>query len=166
MVFRTSSSQQEGGEREFALMTTKIEGKDGRIVALHAVEVELTAQGFEPVPGTEVRHECDLLLLALGFTGVVAPALQAELGVRLDERGNVAVDRHFRTNVEGVYAAGDARRGANLIVSAISDGREAARAIDASLRGSTSRLPTKGIEQSFDMGRIQAPSATESESKQ
>ena len=148
LVFRTSSSHEEGGDRKYALMTTRLEGDaDGRIAALHAVQVEVSATGLAPVEGTEVRIPCDLLLLAMGFVSPVTDSLVADLGVALDRRGNVATT-DFRTNVPGVYAAGDAQRGASLIVWAIADGREAARAIDADLTGEV-HLPTKGADLAF-----------------
>lgn len=116
---------------------------------LEAVEAEWSDGRFSPVEGTEVRLECDLLHLALGFVVVAAPSLASELGVALTDRGDVAVDEAFRTNVDGVYAAGDAMRGASLVVWAISDGREAARVIDADLSGGRSRLPTRGDDRPF-----------------
>lgn len=149
MVFRTSSSQQEGGERSFGLMTTRLEGDgEGRIKALHAVEVEVVDGRPVPVEGREeVVLDCDLLLLAMGFVHPLTDDLSAELGVETDSRGNVAT-QEFRTNVPGVYAAGDAQRGASLIVWAISDGREAARVVDADLVGQV-RLPTRGADAAF-----------------
>ena len=103
--------------------------------------------GFEPT-GEFVEFECDVLLLALGFTGPRLDDTWAELGLERTARGNVAATR-FATNLPGVYTAGDAMRGASLVVWAISDGREAARAIDADLRSSESRLPTRGDDQPF-----------------
>jgi glutamate synthase (NADPH/NADH) small chain len=148
LVFRTSTSQEEGGERDFALMTTRLEGDaDGRIVRLHAVQVEIRGGQPVPVPGGEVVFPCDLLVLAMGFVSPVTDALAAQLGVAIDRRGSVATDG-FRTSVPGVYAAGDAQRGASLIVWAISDGREAARRIDADLTGQA-RLPTRGQHLAF-----------------
>jgi glutamate synthase (NADPH/NADH) small chain len=153
MVFRTSSSQEEGGVREFGLLTKRLEGQDGRLVALHSVRVEFKREGgalkMVEVPGSEERHEVDLLILAMGFVGPETAALTSELGVALDARGNVKVDRHFATSAEGVYSAGDTCRGASLIVWAISDGREAARALDAHLSGGASHLPTRGVHLAF-----------------
>ncbi len=154
MVFRTSSSQEEGGERRFALQTTKLTGQDGRIDMLHAVEVraDRDASGrttIVPVPGTEKAMQCDLLILAMGFVNPLAERITGELGTKLDNRGNLAVDKDFRTTVPGVYAAGDARRGASLIVWAIADGRETARTVDADLRAQPSALPTKGADLAF-----------------
>ncbi len=132
IVFRTSSSQEEGGERKFGLMTTRLESVNGQLTALHAVEVD---SQLREVPGTApVRLEVDVLLLAMGFVGPEAKPLVDSLGVELDGRGNVKVDLSFATSVPGVYCAGDAMRGASLIVWAIADGRSAARAIHTSLR--------------------------------
>ena len=134
LVFRTSSSQEEGGTRTFGFRTTHLEGVVGKLVALHGVSVERTAGQLIDLPGTELRIECDVLVLALGFTGPSAQALVDQLGVRLDARGNIAVDRDYETNVRGVFCAGDARRGASLVVWAIAEGRQLARAVDRSLK--------------------------------
>jgi glutamate synthase (NADPH/NADH) small chain len=147
LVFRTSSSQEEGGAREFGFRTTHLEGgfrthfeatqattgMNGRISALHGIKVERKAGQLVDIPGTEMRLPCDMLILALGFTGPDTSALVDQLGIRLDARGNV--DGHYATNVPGVFVAGDARRGASLVVWAIAEGRECARAVDARLRG-------------------------------
>jgi glutamate synthase (NADPH/NADH) small chain len=154
MVFRTSSSQEEGGERDFGLLTKQLTGSDGRIQQLHAVKVALQREGAGPLrlvelPGTEVAHEVDLLILAMGFTGPDTARLEEELGMKLTSRSAVQVDARFATSVDGVFCAGDASRGASLIVWAISDGREAARSVDAWLSGGTSSLPTRGRDASF-----------------
>jgi len=156
MVFRTSSSQEEGGERAFGLMTTRLEGEGGRLTALHAVRVAgpdgrapRHPGELVPVPGGEVRIPVDTLILALGFTGPSAAPLADQLGVALDARGNVAVDAGYATSVPGVFAAGDAKRGASLIVWAIAEGREAARHADAYLRGGPSWLPARGQDRPF-----------------
>ncbi len=121
LVFRTSSSQEEGGVREFAFRTTHLEGQDGWIVALHGTRVE---------SGAAIRLPCEALILALGFTGPTA----TPTGVALDARGNVATDGAFATNLPGLYCIGDARRGASLIVWALAEGQGAAGAVDAYLR--------------------------------
>jgi glutamate synthase (NADPH) small chain len=141
LVFRTSSSQEEGGERTFAFRTTHLEGEAGRLVALHGERVD--------APGLGVRLAVDTLILALGFTGPDASALVDELGVALDARGNIAVDGRAATSVPGVYCAGDAHRGASLIVWAIAEGRELARHVDAALRGERSILPVLGQDHPF-----------------
>jgi glutamate synthase (NADPH/NADH) small chain len=132
LVFRTSSSQEEGGRRQFGFRTTHLEGLDGRLVALHGIGVERRAGQLVDLPGTELRIPCDTLILALGFTGPDTTTLVDQLGIRLDARGNI--DGHYTTNVPGVFVAGDARRGASLVVHAIAEGRECARAVDARLR--------------------------------
>jgi glutamate synthase (NADPH/NADH) small chain len=154
MIFRTSSSQEEGGERGFALRTTHLSG-DGKLEVLHAEKLasplgKIAAHPGELVPtGEKVTIPVDTLILAMGFVGPDATALQQQLKVKLDRRGNVAVDADYRTSVPGVYCAGDAKRGASLIVWAIAEGREAARAIDAELRDGASWLPTRGIDLPF-----------------
>jgi glutamate synthase (NADPH) small chain len=136
VVFRTSSSQEEGGERTFAFRTTKLEGDaSGQLVALHGVQVELRDGKLVDVPGTEMRLACDVLVLALGFVGPDATPLVEQLGISLDTRKNIVVDKQYATNVKGVFCAGDAHRGASLIVWAIAEGRDTARAVDAFLRG-------------------------------
>jgi glutamate synthase (NADPH/NADH) small chain len=141
MVFRTSSSQEEGGERTFAFRTTHLEGDGGKLVALHGERVDA------PVSG--IRMPVDTLILALGFTGPDTSGLVDELGVALNPRGNIAVDHRYATNVPGVYAAGDAHRGASLIVWAIAEGRELARHVDAALRHEHSSLPARGQDLPF-----------------
>jgi len=141
LVFRTSSSQEEGGERAFAFRTTRLEGAAGRLVALHGERTD--------APGAGVRIPVDTLILALGFIGPDVSALVAELGVALDARGNIAVDARYATSVPGVYCAGDAHRGASLIVWAIAEGRELARSVDGALRGEPSRLPARGQDLPF-----------------
>jgi glutamate synthase (NADPH/NADH) small chain len=133
-VFRTSSSQEEGGERAFALMTTKLSGHEGRIDGLRAVRVELKDGRLMPLPEREVVLPVDLLILAMGFVGPDSDAMVEQLGMQLDGRGNLAT-RDYATTADGVFAAGDARRGQSLIVWAIAEGRGAAAAIDAHLRG-------------------------------
>lgn len=145
MVFRTSSSQAEGGARDFGVLTQRLEGRDGRLTYLHGVQARPNAEGRpEPVPGTEFVWEVDLLIQAMGFVGPDQGALVDELGVALDPRGNVRVDAQMATNVPGVFAVGDAVRGASLIVWAISQGREAAQHADAWLCGAPSGLPSRG----------------------
>jgi glutamate synthase (NADPH/NADH) small chain len=154
LIFRTSSSQEEGGERAFGLMTTRLSGEGGHLSALHGVQVELGrdekgAFRFAEVPGSEVTYPVEMVVLAMGFVGPETAHMAVQLGLELDARGNVRVDGAFATSAAGVFAAGDASRGASLIVWAISDGREAARAADAFLMGQPSRLPTRGVHQPF-----------------
>ena len=145
MVLRTSSSHQEGGTREFAAMTTELIGEDGQLKALRLVRVEIVSGSPTPIAGSEFEIAADMLLLAIGFTGPKTEALTQQLKLELTPRGAIWTDKNFRSSVEGVYCAGDSCRGASLIVWAIADGREAARAIDQALRGEeVPHLPTKG----------------------
>ncbi len=148
LTHRTSTSHEEGGERSFAMMTTRLSADDGRLTHLHGTEVRLepgeTGRPKLTPVGDEITLACDLLILAMGFTGPVADTLTSQLGVELDPRGNVAAGSRFRTNVPHVYVAGDAHRGASLVVWAIAEGREAARTIDADLCDGDSALPSRG----------------------
>jgi len=153
-VFRTSSSQEEGGERQWSLRTTALEGEGGRLQRLRAVRVE-RAEGPEGPrwidhPEDALTVDVDVLVLALGFRGPDLGDAQRQLGLELDARGLARTDARFRSSVPGVWVVGDAARGASLIVWAIADGREAARDVDAQLRGAAPRLPTKGLDQAFD----------------
>jgi glutamate synthase (NADPH) small chain len=137
LQLRQESSHEEGGIREWSVATTAFSGDEhGNVKKLHAVRVG-PAPKFEPIPGTEFTMDADLVLLAMGFTGPVKSGLIEQLGCKLDLRGNVATDDNYLTSVPGVYAAGDLRRGQSLVVWAISEGRQAARAIDLALMGST-----------------------------
>ncbi|REF34739.1 glutamate synthase subunit beta [Thermasporomyces composti] len=142
MVFRVSSAHEEGGERRYAVSTTEFLGDDqGRVRALRLVQVRFEDGRFQPVPGTEEEIPADLVLLAMGFVGPERGPLLEQLGVELDERGNVRRDSSFATTVDGVFVAGDAGRGQSLIVWAIAEGRSCAAAVDAWLRGEESALP-------------------------
>jgi glutamate synthase (NADPH/NADH) small chain len=144
---RTSSSHEEGCEREFAIATKEIvggTGKDkGRVKALRTVRIEMKDGRLVEVPGTEQEYKADLVLLAMGFVAPVAPVLEA-FGVERDARGNARAGTDaiggYKTNVDKVFAAGDMRRGQSLIVWAIREGRQAARAVDRFLMG-YSELP-------------------------
>jgi glutamate synthase (NADPH) small chain len=137
MVYRVSSAHEEGGERLFSVNTTEfVADADGKLTALKLVEVTRGADGrFVPVEGTERELPAQLVLLAMGFVGPEKGKLLSDLGVELDERGNVARDGSFMTNVDGVFSAGDMGRGQSLIVWAISEGRAAAAGADAYLTG-------------------------------
>jgi glutamate synthase (NADPH/NADH) small chain len=154
IIFRTSSSQEEGGGREFALSTTRLIGRNGWLAEMELARVRMekdeAGRGHVvTVAGSESIRPVDLLVLAMGFLGPETAALESQLGLALDARGNVRVDGRFRTSRPGVWAVGDARRGASLIVWAISDGREAARDIDGMLTATSSRLPTRGADLPF-----------------
>jgi len=141
LMLRTSPAHEEGGERVFSVSTKEFLGTDdGRVRALRLVEVQAGANGFEPIPGTERELPADLVLLAMGFVGPERSPLLDQLGVALDERGNVARDATYTTNVDGVFVAGDAGRGQSLIVWAIAEGRACAARVDEYLTGST-QLP-------------------------
>jgi glutamate synthase (NADPH) small chain len=144
-VFRVSSAHEEGGERLYSVSTQRFVGDDqGRVRALQAVQVEVVrADGrvqFVPVAGSEFEIPADLVLLAMGFTGPRRDGLLEGFGVGLTDRGSVARDGRWMTNVAGVFTAGDMQRGQSLIVWAIAEGRSAARAIDEYLMGE-SQLP-------------------------
>jgi glutamate synthase (NADPH) small chain len=138
-IFRVSSAHEEGGERVYAVSTQRfLSDGDGRVRGLELVEVESSPTGFQPVPGTDRVLACDLVLLAMGFTGAEPGPLVTDLGVEFDSRGNIARDGAFAASVPGVFVAGDAGRGQSLIVWAIAEGRSAAAAVDAYLCGDTS----------------------------
>jgi glutamate synthase (NADPH/NADH) small chain len=140
---RTSSSHEEGCQREFAIATKEFTGEDGRVTGLKTVHVEWKGGRMIEVPGTEKHHPADLVLLAMGFTSPVGSVLEA-FGVERDARGNAKAGTDliggYRTNVDKVFAAGDMRRGQSLVVWAIREGRQAARAVDEYLMGA-SALP-------------------------
>ncbi len=136
LVFRTSSSQEEGGDRTFAFETVRLEGEGGRLTAL--IGVDVTDHSL-PRSSNEIRLPVDTLILALGFVGPSVAPLVEQLGVGLDARGNLAIDDRYRTTTPKVYAAGDAHRGASLIVWAIAEGRELARHVDVDLRAHSPR---------------------------
>jgi glutamate synthase (NADPH) small chain len=141
MIYRVTSAHEEGGDRVYAVSTREFAGDDaGHVRALRLVEVELHDGKFEPLPGTERELPCQLVLLALGFTGAERGPLTDGLGVEFDARGNIARDADFATSVPGVFVAGDMGRGQSLIVWAIAEGRSAAAAVDRYLAGG-SQLP-------------------------
>jgi glutamate synthase (NADPH/NADH) small chain len=139
MTFRVSSAHEEAGDRVYAVSTQEFVGDgSGRVRALRLVEVDAS---FQPVVGSEREIPAGLVLLAMGFTGPERTGLLEQLGVDLDERGNVARDASYASSVDGVFVAGDAGRGQSLIVWAIAEGRAAAAAVDEYLTGATS-LPS------------------------
>ena len=135
---RTSSSHQEGCEREFAISTKEVIGEKGQVTGLKTVRVDWIDGKMIEVPGSEQTLKADLVLLAMGFVSPVASVLKA-FGVEADNRGNAKASTDFTggygTNVSGVFAAGDMRRGQSLVVWAIREGRQAARAVDEFLMG-------------------------------
>jgi glutamate synthase (NADPH/NADH) small chain len=138
-MLRIESSHEEGGVREWGVSTTSFSGDDAGNVAQIDIERVGPPPDFDPVPGSEFTLEADLVLLAMGFTGVAANPLLDDLGVKINERGNVEADENYMTSVSGVFAAGDMHRGQSLVVWAIAEGRKAASAVDRHLMG-TSRL--------------------------
>ncbi len=153
MKLRTSSSHKEGGDRFWNIMTKEFKGYNGCVRSLVTTSVEWakpTKKGDRPqlheTPNTLQEWHADLVLLALGFLGPETDNVIARLGVAVDERSNIKTGRDYQTNVPGVFAAGDARRGQSLVVWAISEGRECAYAVDTWLMGA-SQLPQKtGID--------------------
>ena len=135
MKMRTSSSQEEGVERDFAVMTQRFEGKDGKVTALHCVRVD---DKMKPIEGSEFAIPADLVLLAMGFLGPVQDGMIKDLGLKLDQRGNVAANvLDYRSSNGKVFSCGDMRRGQSLVVWAIREGRQCAHAVDKHLMGET-----------------------------
>jgi glutamate synthase (NADPH) small chain len=137
LMFRVSSAHEEGGDRVFSVNTEEFVGADGRVAGLRAHEVRAEAGKFVKVDGTDFELEADLVLLAMGFVGPEREGLLTDLGVEITDRGNVARDQRFATNVPGVFVAGDMGRGQSLIVWAIAEGRAAAAGVDDYLMGVT-----------------------------
>ena len=134
LQLRTESSHEEGGTREWSLNTVCFEGDEkGNVARLQVVQVGPPPK-FEPVPGSEKVIEAELVLLAMGFTGPVRSGMLEQFGVALDARGNVATDDRNATSVDGIFAAGDMRRGQSLVVWAIAEGRKTAACVDEYLR--------------------------------
>lgn len=135
MKMRTSSSQEEGADRQFAVMTQKFEGKDGHIKKLHCVEIDAK---FQPIEGTEFTLKADLVLLAMGFLGPTKEGMVEDLKLDLDARENVKASlADFKTSQDKVWSAGDMRRGQSLVVWAIREGRDCAHEVDKALMGHT-----------------------------
>ncbi|HET9860809.1 MAG TPA: glutamate synthase subunit beta [Nocardioidaceae bacterium] len=138
MTFRVSSAHEEGGDRVYSVSTKEFLGDEsGNVRALRLIEVEMRDGRFQEVAGSEREIPAELVLFAMGFTGPEQEGLVSQLGVDLDERGNVARDASYMSSVDGVFVAGDAGRGQSLIVWAIAEGRAAAAAVDTYLTGAT-----------------------------
>ncbi|QWF78321.1 glutamate synthase subunit beta [Amycolatopsis sp. CA-230715] len=136
MIYRVSSAHEEGGERLYSVNTQEfLADDDGNLRALSLVEVRREDGKFVPADGTERELPAQLVLLAMGFLGPQREGLLTELGVELDERGNVRRDANFKTSLDNVFVAGDMGRGQSLIVWAIAEGRSAAAGADAYLTG-------------------------------
>jgi glutamate synthase (NADPH) small chain len=143
MKLRTSSSQEEGCERDWAVLTKRALDENGRVAALECVRVDWvkTADGrfaMQEIPDSSFTLKADLVLLAMGFLGPAKPGMIEQSGAALDARGNVSANTvDYRTSVPKLFAAGDMRRGQSLVVWAIREGRQSARAIDEFLMGTT-----------------------------
>ncbi|AXA36559.1 MAG: glutamate synthase subunit beta [Candidatus Hydrogenedentota bacterium] len=148
MILRTSTSHEEGEAvgkltREWSISTKAFSGENGKVQKLHAVRLEWTKDPIsgrpvmKEIPGSEFTLDVDLVLLAMGFLGPETNGPISQLGCNLDARGNVATDANYMTNIEGVFSAGDMRRGQSLVVWAISEGRQAAKGVDRWLMGET-----------------------------
>ncbi len=141
MLYRVASAHEEGGERIYSVSTSEFGGDaDGNVADLKISEVVFEGGKLEAIEGTEKRIPAQLVLLAMGFTGPERNGVVEQLGVALDERGNVARDQAYATDVDGVFVCGDAGRGQSLIVWAIAEGRACAAGVDQFLSGST-KLP-------------------------
>lgn len=136
LIFRTSTSHEEGCERDYSILTKKLSGENGKLKKLHCVRLEFGPKdpatgrsSMKEVPGSEFEVECDLLLLAMGFMGPVKKGMIEQLGVEMDPRGNVKADANKMTSIPGVFTAGDMTRGQSLVVWAIHEGRAAAEGV-------------------------------------
>ena len=139
LQLRIEGAHEEGGIRDWAINSLKFTGdENGNVKQLHAVRVGPPPR-FEPIGGTEFTMDVDLVLLAMGFLGPVKNGMLDELGVALDARGNVAA-ADYKTSVDGIFAAGDMRRGQSLVVWAIAEGRKAAAAVDEYLKATPEPL--------------------------
>jgi glutamate synthase (NADPH/NADH) small chain len=147
MIYRTSSAHEEAEQlitrelRDFAINTTAFSGEGGVVKKLHGIRLEWERDPagrptkFKEIAGSKFELDCDLCFLALGFLGPEQDGPIGQLGLKLDQRGNVVADESYMTSVPGVFAAGDMRRGQSLVVWAISEGRQAARGVDEFLMG-------------------------------
>jgi glutamate synthase (NADPH/NADH) small chain len=144
-ILRSSGAHEEGGIRDYNILTKAFSGSNGQVEKLHAVRVvwnraEDGRYNMEEISGSEFEIEADLVLLAMGFLHPQHEGMLSQMGIELDARGNVQIDSNRMTNVPGVFAGGDMARGQSLVVWAIAEGRETARYVDEYLMGQT-RLP-------------------------
>ena len=150
LILRTSAAHEEGGIRDYGILTKSFSGRNGKLETLHAVRIEWERDedtgrmNLKEIPGTEFDVNVDLVFLALGFLHPQYEGMLEQLGVELDPRGNVRADDNKMTTVPGVFTAGDMTRGQSLVVWAIAEGREAAHCIDKYLMGS-SNLPSVNL---------------------
>ena len=138
MQLRTSHAHEEGCDRQWSISTTKFTGHNGHVTKLHGHRVAFEGGKFMSIPNSDFEMDADLVLLAMGFIGPVKNGLLDSLGVKYDARGAVAVDENFMTNLDGVFAGGDTKRGASLIVWAIAEGRKMAAGVDKYLQAGKS----------------------------
>src|SRR5205085_3630374 len=136
-IFRTTSAHEEGGGREYCVLTKSFTGHDGQVTQLRAVHVEFEGRNMKEVPGSEFTLDADLVLLAMGFLGPERNGMLDQLGVAINERGNVTTNAEKMTSVPGIFAAGDMARGQSLVVWAIREGRQGAKFVDKYLMGSS-----------------------------
>jgi glutamate synthase (NADPH) small chain len=140
-IYRVASAHEEGVERVYSVSTKCFIGVEGRVAALELTKVEASLENgrlvFKEIAGSEFTLPADLVLLAMGFVGPQKPGMLEQLGVKINERGNVWRDENWMTSVPGVFTAGDMQRGQSLIVSAIAEGRSAARGVDRYLMGAS-----------------------------
>ncbi|MDE2785028.1 MAG: glutamate synthase subunit beta [Chloroflexota bacterium] len=146
MILRSSGAHEEGGVRDYNILTKSLSGENGQVSRLHAVRVDWTRGEngrfqMAEVPGSEFSVDADLVLLAMGFLHPEHGGMLDQLGVELDGRGNVRVDDNKMTSVPGVFAGGDMVRGQSLVVWAIAEGRDVARGVDQYLSSGSSHLP-------------------------
>ena len=143
IILRSSAAHEEGGLRDYDVLTKSFSGSNGRVEQLHAVRVDWNQSGengrpvMREIPGSDFVIETDLVLLAMGFLHPEHGGMLDQLGVELDPRGNIKADQNKMTNVPGVFAGGDAARGQSLVVWAIAEGRDVARGVDQYLMGQT-----------------------------
>ena len=141
LKLRTSSSHEEGVDRDWAILTKRVVGENGKVTGLECVRLEWQGREMKEVPGSEFTLRADLILLAMGFVGPRKGGMLDQAGVEYDPRGNVLADTHsYRTSQDKVWACGDMRRGQSLVVWAIREGRQCARSVDEALMG-VSELP-------------------------
>jgi glutamate synthase (NADPH/NADH) small chain len=136
LLLKTSTSHEEGANRDWSILTKKFIGEEGRLKKLSCVRVEFEKDAkvcplMKEVKNSEFEIEADMALLAVGFVSPEHSPLLTDLGVEYDKRGNVQTNSHFMTNVKGVFSAGDMHRGQSLIVHAIAEGRQAAYNVDS-----------------------------------
>jgi glutamate synthase (NADPH/NADH) small chain len=141
LQLRTEGAHEEGGIRDWGINSIRFTGDEhGNVKQLDAVRVGPPPK-FEPITGSEFTLDVDLVLLAMGFLGPVRDGMVEQLGLAVDQRGNVAANAEYMTSVDGVFAAGDMRRGQSLVVWAIAEGRKAAAAVDRYLATKQAALP-------------------------